>query len=390
MTEREETRRPGEGVAWGNVARLAGKELASLARDPVLAFLVVYAFTYAVYVPARSTGLEMRNGAVAVVDEDRSQLSRRITRALQEPWFKPPHALAPGQVGAALDQGRFTFVLDVPPDFERDVLGGRRPGLQLAVDATAMSQALVGAGYVERIVADQVADWARRLPDAAAARDAAPPFEVVTRMRFNPNVREEWYLGIIELIDNLTMLAVVLTGAALLREREHGTLEHLLVMPIRPVEIALAKILAMGAVILSAALLSLGGVVHLLLGVPIQGSVTLWAVSGAFYLFSATALGIFVATTVRSMPQFGLLMVPVIVPMIVLSGGFTPLDAQPDWLWWVMQLVPTTHFVDISTAVLARGAGLEVIWPHIAAILATGSVFLAAALWRFRSSVARS
>jgi ABC-2 type transport system permease protein len=209
-------------------------------------------------------------------------------------------------------------------------------------------------------------------------------------MRFNPNVREEWYLGIIELINHMTMLSVVLTGAALLREREHGTLEHLLVMPLRPVEIALAKIVAMGAVILVAALLSLGAVVHVALGVPVRGSVPLWTASAALYLFSATAIGIFVATTVRSMPQFGLIMVPVIVPMIVLSGGFTPLDAQPDWLWWLMQLVPTTHFVDLSVGVLSRGAGLGVIWPHLAAIVATGGAFLAAALWRFRSSVARS
>lgn len=378
----------GEGFVWSNVRRLAGKELVSLLRDPVLAFLVIYAFTYAVYVPARSAGLEMRNASIAVVDEDGSVLSRRLTDALQPPWFRPPVPIAPSEIERVLDRGRFTFVLDVPPDFEKDLLAGRRPALQLGVDATAMSQALTGAGYLQEIVQGEVEDYARGLADGPVSA-AAAPFEAVIRMRFNPNVREEWYLGLIELVDNVTMLAVVLTGAALLREREHGTLEHLLVMPIRPVEIALAKIVAMGAVILAAALVSLYAVVHVALAVPIQGSVPLWAASAGLYLFAATSIGIFVATTVRSMPQFGLLMVPVIVPMIVLSGGFTPLDAQPEPLWWIMQLVPTTHFVDISTAVLARGAGLGVIWPHVAAITATGAVFLAAALWRFRTSVAR-
>jgi ABC-2 type transport system permease protein len=210
------------------------------------------------------------------------------------------------------------------------------------------------------------------------------------RIKFNPNVYESWYLGVMQLINNITMLAIVLTGAALLREREHGTLEHLLVMPLTPLEIALAKVWSNGLVIVVAAGLSLWLVVSTGLGVPIRGSVGLFLFGTVLYLFCATAIGIFLSTLVRSMPQFALLLVPVIIPMIVLSGGMTPLESMPDILRVIMTGVPSTHFVSFATAVLYRGAGLGVAWDALAVIAGIGAVFFAAALLRFRSSVALS
>jgi ABC-2 type transport system permease protein len=365
------------------IGRLGAKEFASLRRDPVLLFFLVYAFSYAVYVPAATTGLELRNASIAVVDEDRSALSARLREGIPPVYFQTPRSLGFHEVDAAMDAGRFTFVLDVPPAFEADVLAGRRPALQLLVDATAMSQAGIGTSHLGRLLADEIAEFLRG-PTPAPAPDARS----VVRVAFNPNVHQSWYLGVVQLINNVTMLAIVITGAALLREREHGTLEHLLVMPLTPLEIALAKVWANGLVIVVAAALSLGLVVHGALGVPIRGSVPLFLLGTAVYLFSTTAIGIFLATTVRSMPQFGLLLVPVIIPMLVLSGGMTPLEAMPEPLQWVMRASPSTHFVAFATAVLYRGAGLDLVWPSFAAIAGIGAVFFAAALWRFRASVA--
>ena len=362
---------------------LGTKEFASLRRDPVLLFFLVYAFTYAVYVPAATTGLELRNASIAVVDEDRSTLSARLRDGIPAHYFQAPRVIGFDEVEAAMDAGRFTFVLDVPPGFEADVLAGRRPALQLLVDATAMSQAGIGSGHLREVLADETAAFLR-----GSAPAPEPAARSVVRVAFNPNVHQSWYLGVVQLINNVTMLAIVITGAALLREREHGTLEHLLVMPLTPLEIALAKVWANGLVIVVAAALSLGLVVHGALGVPIRGSVPLFLLRTAVYLFSTTAIGIFLATTVRSMPQFGLLLVPVIIPMLVLSGGMTPLEAMPEPLQWVMRVSPSTHFVSFATAVLYRGAGLALVWPSFAAIVGIGSVFFAAALWRFRASVA--
>ena len=365
-----------------NVYRLGRKELVSLRRDPVLALFVVYAFTYAIYVPAATTGLELRHASVGFVDEDHSQLSARLQASVLAPYFHEPDQLELPEVDPAMDASAYTFVIDVPRDFEADVLAGRRPSLQLLVDATAMSQAGVGAGYLKRIFADEIQEF-------VTERRGAPtlPIRSSIRVAFNPNLHQSWYLGIVQLINNITMLAILLPGAALLREREHATIEHLLAMPITPSEIAFAKVWANGLVIVLATALSLGAVLHGALGVPILGSVSLFLLGTVAYLFSASAIGIFLSTQVRSMPQFGLLLVPVILPMIALSGGMTPLESMPAALQWVMRLLPTAHFVSFATAVLYRGAGLEAVWGSLAAIVAIGAAFFAFALLRFRASI---
>jgi len=367
-----------------NVYRLGVKEFVSLSRDPVLVLFLVYAFTYAVYVPAATTGLELRNASVAFVDEDRSELSARLYDAVTPPYFQPPARIAPPDVDRAMDGGRYTFVVDVPPDFESDALAGRRPALQLLVDATAMSQAGNGSGYLRHILETEVAQFVAR--DRGTA--AASPIETAVRVAFNPNLYQSWYLGVIQIVNNVTMLSIVLTGAALLREREHGTIEHLLVMPLAPLEIALAKVWSNALVILVAALFSLGAIVHGALGAPVRGSIALFALGTIAYLFSTSAIGIFLSTLVRSMPQFGLLLVPVVFPMLILSGGSTPLESMPPALQRLMSLAPTPHFVRFATAVLYRGAPFAVAWRSFAAIAAIGAVFFAAALWRFRGSVA--
>jgi ABC-2 type transport system permease protein len=139
-----------------NVYRLGVKEIFSLRRDLVMVALIVFTFTYAIYVPARHAQTELKNGSVAIVDEDRSQLSQRIRDALLAPYFKPPATLASNMIDTAMDAGDYTFVIDIPPDFEADMLAGRQPAVQVNIDATAMTQAGHGATYIRRIIAQEV------------------------------------------------------------------------------------------------------------------------------------------------------------------------------------------------------------------------------------------
>jgi ABC-2 type transport system permease protein len=365
-----------------NVYRLGVKEIFSLRRDLVMVALIVFTFTYAIYVPARHAQTELKNGSVAIVDEDRSQLSQRIRDALLAPYFKPPATLASNMIDTAMDAGDYTFVIDIPPDFEADTLAGRQPAVQVNIDATAMTQAGHGATYIRRIIAQEV---------EAFLQDGEPrlqtPVSLVVRVEFNPNVQSSWFLGVMLLVNMITLLAIMLSGAALIREREHGTIEHLLVMPLRPAEIMVAKVWANGLVIVVAATLSLKLVVQGLLDVPVAGSIPLFVSGMVIYLFSVTALGIFLATLVRSMPQFGLLAFPVFMVMNLLSGGITPLESMPEILQRVMQFAPSTHFVSFAQAILYRGAGFDVVWREFAVILLMGAVFFFAALLRFRKTI---
>ena len=365
--------------ALANILWLGTKELRSFLNDFVLLGLVIYAFSLAIIAQAQSSSQEVHNASIAIVDEDHSELSRRIAHAFLSPYFQTPQPITERDIVPSMNSGRYTFVIDVPPNFQRDVLGWRRPAIQLDVDATAMVQAGLGADYAQQIIITEINDFLSR-------REGNPLSQVnlVVRIAFNPNVTTAWFTSVMGIINSITMLAIILAGAAVVREREHGTMDHLLVMPLTPFEIAMSKIWANGLVIVVAVGLSLRLVVHGLLAVPIAGSIPLFLIGAAVYLFFATAIGIFLGTIARSMPQLGLLYLLVFLPLNMLSGSNTPLESMPAWLATIMQASPSMHFVSFAQAILYRGAGFTVVWPQFVIVALIGGVFLWLALLRFR------
>ena len=364
---------------------LATKELRSLFRDWVLLGLVIYSFSLAIIAQAQSNAQELRNASIGIVDEDHSELSRRIARAFLPPYFQPAEMVEERDVDHLMNIGKYTFIIDIPPHFERDVLGRRSPALQIAVDATAVVQAGIGSAYAQQIISTEIDDFVAR-----AVGTSPPPVNLSVRIAFNPNVATAWFTSVMGLVNNVTMLAIILAGAAVVREREHGTMDHLLVMPISPFEIAMSKILANSLVIAVAVALSLYIVVRQLLGVPIAGSVPLFMVGVVLYLFFATSIGVFLATIARTMPQLGLLFILVAVPLNMLSGSNTPLESMPAVLRTIMMASPSTHFVLVTQAILFRGAGLDAVWLNYLVMAAVGALFLGLALLRFRSVAVQS
>jgi ABC-2 type transport system permease protein len=365
-----------------NILQLGIKELRSLARDPMMLGMIVYAFTFSVYTAATAMPETLNRAPIGVVDEDRSPLSMRIVGAFYPPHFLPPVMITQAEMDVRMDAGIDTFALDIPPEFQRDLLAGRSPTIQLNVDATRMSQAFTGSGYIQTIVTDEVRAFAQRYRAPATA-----PVGLALRVRFNPLLNKSWFGAVMQVINNITMLSIVLTGAALIREREHGTIEHLLVMPVTPFEIMTSKVWAMGLVVLCACAVSLTAVVQGLLGVPIEGSVALFLAGAAVHLFATTSMGIFLGTVARSMPQFGLLLMLVLLPLQMLSGGLTPWESMPAFVQIVMLMAPNTHFVMLAQGILFRGAGFAVVWPQLIAIALIGTTFFAIALARFRRTI---
>jgi ABC-2 type transport system permease protein len=362
-----------------NIYWLGTKELRSFLNDFVLLGLVIYAFSLAIVAQAQGSSQEVRNASVGIVDEDRSLLSRRIAGAFLAPYFQTPQPVAERDIVPLMNAGKLTFIIDIPPNFERDVIAGHRPSLQINVDATAMVQAGLGAGYAQQIITAEIADFLSR-----GEPPRAPPVELVTRIAFNPNVETSWFASVMGIINSITMLAIVLAGAAIVREREHGTMDHLLVMPLTPFEIAASKVWANGLVIIVATALSLSFVVRGMLHIPIAGSVPLFLGGTGIYLFFAAAIGIFLGTVARSMPQLGLLFLLVHVPLSLLSGANTPLESMPKWMAAIAQFSPTAHFVSFAQAILYRGASFAMVWRQFLAVALFGILFFALALLRFR------
>lgn len=365
-----------------NIFWLATKEVRSLSRDTVMLLLIIWAFGPGLIMRATGHAENVNNASVAFVDEDRSALSRSLREVLTPPYFQTPEIIEASKLDQAIDDSHFTFVVVIPPDFEADIRRGLTPEIELNIDATAVVQAATGASYLQEMLFQKVTEFARRA-------DVAPPspVELVSRRAFNPNGTQRWFESVVALLDQISILTIALTGAALLREREHGTIEHLLVMPLSSFEIATSKVLANGTVILAAFAISLVFIVEWGLGVPIAGSRVLLFAGAFVYLFSAAAIGIFLGTVARTMAQFALLMLLVIMPMIMLSGGMTPIESQPDWLRQLTLLLPSRHFMAFSQAIVFRGAGLETVWPQLAAMAGLGAIFFGASLFLFRRSI---
>jgi ABC-2 type transport system permease protein len=368
-----------------NIFWLGLKEIRSLLSDVVMVVFVVYAFTFAIYVQATGTSSEVNNASIAFVDEDGSALSKELFNAFYPPRFKFPVLLDAGASQAEMDRGKLMFVVVIPPRFEHDLRAGRNPAVQVNIDATAMQQAGIGAGYIRNIVSDRVSSFLRRT-DVTGPK----PINLVIRKLFNPNGVSAWFKSVVAIINQISLLTVVLTGAAVIREREHGTLEHLLVMPLTSFEIAMAKVWANSLVILVATGASLFLVVQMALAVPFAGSVLLWFFGVVLYLFFATALGIFLGTISRSMAQFALLIILVIVVLMLLSGGSTPVESQPKWLQYLTYLLPARHFVSFSQVIIYRGGGLRAVWQQFLMVSAVGLGFFTYSLAMFRKSIAVS
>ncbi|MGD8569571.1 MAG: ABC transporter permease [Gammaproteobacteria bacterium] len=366
-----------------NILQLGVKEMRSLWFDKVLLIFLIWSFSLGLYEAANSQSTELRNASVAIVDEDQSPLSQRLIGALRPPEFLPPKLIQLADVDPGLDDGLYTFTLHIPAGFQRDVLAGHQPTVQLNIDATRMNEAFIGAGYIQNIFIDEVSRFVQ-----GYSGEMALPVKLITRMKFNPNLNGVWFYGAMELVNNITFLSIILAGAALIREREHGTIEHLLVMPLTPFQIMAAKVWSNGAVVLVVAALSLWIVVQGALAMPVAGSVPLFLIAAMLHLFSTTALGILLATLTRSMPQFALLMILVVVPLNMLSGASAPPESMPIGVQMIMMAAPTTHFVSLAQAILFRGAGIAVVWPQLLAIGAIGAAFFLIALVRFRKSIA--
>jgi ABC-2 type transport system permease protein len=364
-----------------HIYRLGLKELITFRYDYVLIVMVIYSFTVMVIVPAKGTGLQVRNSSVAYVDEDQSLLSARIIDAIQLPYFQKPQAITFHEINQVLDRAEYIFVIHIPTGFQKDLLSGKTPEVGIDVDATAIGHAKLGASYLSRIINDEIQTYLH-----GSQKPLEPPIQVTTHVLYNQNRESSWFMSVFFLVQMITLLSIILPAAALIKEKERGTVEHLLVMPLVPLEITIAKVWANSFIVLAGAMFSLFFSIKWIIGAPIHGSTLLFLLGTIIFLYATTELGVFLATIAKNQPQAGLLSMPIIVPISLLNGGVTPQESMPRFLQIIMQFAPTTHYMEFCSRVLFRDAGIGVVWPQLLAMAAIGTVLFIGAMIRFRAT----
>ena len=364
-----------------NIYNLMIKELKTVLYDKGMAIFIIYVFTLAIYIGGVKTSIELNNGSIAFVDADKSELSQRIIDAFYKPRFNTPDIISYYDIDKKMDSGYYTFIVLIPSDFEKDILSLKSPEIQVNIDATRMTQAGIGSGYVRNIINQEIQTFLNSDNENSINPD------LVIRYKYNPNLKGEWFGTLNEIINNIVMISILLSGAALVREREHGTIEHLLVMPLKSFEIMLSKIFAVCIIVLVAVSFSLLFIVETVLQIPISGSILLFLFSTFLVLFATTSIGVFIGTIVKNMPQLGMVFILTILPMMMLSGSMSPFESMPIILQYLMNLMPTSHFVELSQAILFRDAGFSIVWVQMLNIFLVGLVFFIFTLLIFKRSL---
>ncbi|HXF93023.1 MAG TPA: ABC transporter permease [Nitrospiraceae bacterium] len=371
---------------WRRLAVMTRKELWQLFRDlPLMAF-VVYSFTLSVYLTGSGIQTQLRNAGLLVYDEDHRASSRELIRRFHPPYFRFDGELFGADEGVRrLDRGESLLVLDLPPRFHESLHGGESVAVQLLVDTTNSAQGLSAAGYATRIIGEFGREAA--LARIGAANDSSPNRPMVLndhRVWYNPNQTESWFESVSHLLRMITIFAIMLPAAALVREKEHGTVEQLLVSPLTPFQIMLSKVLAMTAAILVATAVALFGIMRPVFGVPVRGSVTLFFALTALFVFTTAGMGLLAASLARNQAQVGMMTLLAVAPMLLLSGITTPLEAMPVWVRALMALSPLRYFIDIAHGILFKGAGLPILWPMAVSMAMLGVALFGFGMWRFR------
>jgi ABC-2 type transport system permease protein len=364
------------------LAAMIRKEWSHLFRDVPILLFVVWAFTGAVYTGGHGVGAELRNYPTLVLDLSRSPESRELVSRFRAPYFKVTgYAESDAQLVRELDSGRASLAIVIPADFARRAhRGGAR--FQVISDGSQSTSATIAGAHIASI-ADRygVELLERRL--GGAGRAALPQVDARVRVEYNPNLEETWFSGLLEVLNQVTMIAMLLAAAAMVREREHGTLEHLLVSPLRPWELFAAKVVPVVALVPLAALGSVWGLVHGVFGTPIRGDVGLFYAVSVVYVFAMASLGLAIAVVARNLGQAMLLLLLILYPMMLLSGAFTPPETLGPVMRYASLLSPVRHYVDFGYQVLFKGNGLAYVWPDVAGILGLGVVLFGISVRRF-------
>ncbi len=360
------------------------KELKQLSRDPILLVVIAYFFTADIYIAASGIHMDLRQASLAVLDHDHSASSRELIHRFQPPWFELKGELSDThQARRMLDAGEVLAVIDIPEHFQRDLERGRQASVQMQVDASNSVLGTLVTTYAAQIVSRFSQEKAQAL-HGRLKLETLPAVLDRQRVWYNPNQNDTWFMSISELLTVITMLSLMLPAAAAVREKERGTIEQLLVSPLTPVQILLPKVLSMGLVVLAGTAVSLFLMIVPAFGVPIKGSIPLFFAVTALYVFATAGLGLFIATLSRTLGQVVMLVILLMMPILLLSGAWTPPEAMPEFLRRAMVLSPLSYFIEMAYGILLKGAGVKLLWDAILGLALLGSLLFGFGVWRFR------
>ncbi|MDD4085089.1 MAG: ABC transporter permease [Acidaminococcaceae bacterium] len=359
---------------WNRLWALLKKEFIQMWRDKMLLFILIWSFTVSPFVASNGMSMEISHHPYIVYDQSQSPGSRELLSRFREPYFRLLDVVYSNrEVVEYLDSGKASMAIVIPPDFAKKISAGSPANFQVISDGTISLSATVAVMYVAQISGSYTLDLIEQRGLGTIAKQSIPYINIDNRIEYNPNMTNAWFSGLVDFISKITMVSLLLTAAAVVREKEYGTIEQLMVTPARSFEIFLSKIIPNIFLIVPLSLVGLVGVMKGFYGLPIAGSIFLFYLVLVLYIFVMSSLGIQIALLAKNLPQAIMMMMFLLMPMIFLSGTFTPMEAMKPWMRWTGLLIPMHYFVDFTFDVLLKGNSLYYVWPSILGLVVLGT-----------------
>ncbi|MEW6326561.1 MAG: ABC transporter permease [Thermodesulfobacteriota bacterium] len=370
---------------------LTRKEFSQILRDKALLFILAWAFTGAIYTAGHGMSMEVERFPTVIYDIDKGPLSRELVSRFRMPYFKVLAYLhREEEITQWLDSGKASMAVVIPPDFQRKVSGNTEAKIQVITDGTISMSATIAIAYVAQIASSYSIEVLEKQGMVTRSTfENLPLIDERLRVEFNPNILSSWFTSLLELLNMFTMVSLLLTAAAMVREKEYGTLEQLLASPLRPGEIFMAKIIPTIIIVLSLSFLSIFLVLKPAFGVPIRGSLFLFYSIAAIYVFTMSSLGIAIAVVARNLAQAMMIMLLILAPMLFLSGAWTPPEAMAPWMQWASHISPMRYFIDFGYSVLFKGNGIAYVWQDIVGIMLMGILLFGFSRWWFGRTISK-
>ncbi len=341
------------------------KELFVFLRSWGLVFVVLFFFLVEVYSAGNGITLDARNIRVGIVDDTPGVVSAKIVSSLQAPQFQPPTRYASqAALMQAIRNKEIIVGLLFDHDFERNVLAGRQAKLNILLDATATTQSYMALSYLQNIVLqfEQV-----RLP-----------LNLAVHKLYNPNGNNSWFMSLTEMLAVATMLTIILTAVIFVKEKEHGTWDIMLLMPVDPKVMILAKTMSQVIIVTAGIMLSTGFVLFGTFGVPMNGSFGAFFLLSLLYAFTNAGIGLFIASVSKNTVEIAQKSVVIVMPMIFLSGSWTPLFAMNPFFQYLSVISPLRYYIEGTIDLFFRGTPTVELWPQF-----LGLALLAVLLYSF-------
>jgi ABC-2 type transport system permease protein len=362
----------------GRFRGLLAKEFAQFLRDPVMLFIVVFLYTVELVMCTMALGFDVKDLKLGVIDHDRSAASRMLVRELTstDNFVLTNQFASMRQAQRHLQEGALDVVIEIPPNLGMRIASGRQAAVGVVVDGSNGNVAARARAYV----IEMIARFARER--AMGAMPMAGGVQSVVRVWYNPDLTNTRFMALAMMAQAGLMLGVVLPAAAIVREKQAGTIEQLRVTPIRAHELFVAKVTPTITICLGAIFPAL--MVLTLLGVPLKGDIPTLLLLTFIFQLSAVSIGVFVAAVTETLQQAMLLGFFGLFPLMFLSGTIAPIESMPPWLQGLSQASPLRHYVEIISGLFLKGAGMGELWPHAVALLGIGTAMFAAAWLFFR------